>query len=197
MGQPCSIVKQYQVEYAGIVQYYLMAFNVHRLWRLHKVMELSLVKTLAKKHKCSVNKVYQRYKNTMQTPHGLHEVIEVIHSRGENKKPLIAHFGGIELRWKKHFGLNDRPKEVYSGCSELVQRLLADECELCHVKRKCEVHHVRKLADLNKEGRREKPPWIKQMIARKRKTLIVCQKCHGEIHYRNSMQHSLVYTQSD
>ncbi len=187
-----SIVRQYQVEYAGIVQYYLMAFNVHQLWKLHRVMKLSLVKTLAKKHNCSVNQVFKRYKHTIQTPHGQHKIIEVTYSRGENKKPLVAHFGGIELRWKKHLGLNDKPKEVYSGRSELLQRLLADKCELCHTEGKCEVHHIRKLADLKKEGRKEKPVWVQQMIARKRKTLIVCQPCHGQIHYRNSRQQSLV-----
>ena len=35
-----SIMTQYQAEYRGLVQYYLLAFNVHRLWRFHRVMEL-------------------------------------------------------------------------------------------------------------------------------------------------------------
>ena len=48
-----SIVSQYQAEYRGFVQYYLLAFNVHRLWWLHRVMELSLACTLANKHKTS------------------------------------------------------------------------------------------------------------------------------------------------
>ena len=34
-----SITAQYQAEYRGFVQYYLMAFNVHRLWWLHYVMK--------------------------------------------------------------------------------------------------------------------------------------------------------------
>jgi hypothetical protein len=33
-----SIMTQYQAEYRGFVQYYLMAYNVHRLWRVHRVM---------------------------------------------------------------------------------------------------------------------------------------------------------------
>jgi Type II intron maturase len=36
-----SIITQYQAEYRGIVQYYQKAFNVHRLWELHRVMKLS------------------------------------------------------------------------------------------------------------------------------------------------------------
>src|SRR5437763_15676631 len=66
--------------------------------------------------------------------------------------------------------------------SELLQRVLADTCELCGSKEKVEVHHIRKLADLQKPGRREKPVWVKQMAARRRKTLIVCRKCHEQIH---------------
>jgi hypothetical protein len=32
--------------------------------------------------------------------------------------------------------------------TELVQRLLANQCELCHSTEDVEVHHVRKLADI-------------------------------------------------
>ena len=42
--------------------------------------------------------------------------------------------------------------------NELIHRLLAGRCELCEGTEGLEVHHVRKLADLNKPGRREKPP---------------------------------------
>jgi hypothetical protein len=56
------------------------------------------------------------------------------------------------------------------------------ECELCGSELNCEVHHIRKLADLNQPGRKEKPQWVKRMAMRRRKTLIVCQKCHEEIH---------------
>lgn len=177
-----SIVSQYQAEYRGIVQYYLMAFNVHRLGRLRRVMSLSLAKTLANKHKTTVNKVFRCYQNTIATPNGHHKVLQVIVHRGGNKQPLETHFGGIELRWKEYVKLNDQPKAIYSGRSELIQRFLADKCELCGSKGKCEVHHIRKLADLNKEGRKEKPLWVRRMAARQRKTLMVCQKCHREIH---------------
>ena len=144
---------QYQAEYRGLVQYYLLAFNVHRLWRLHRVMELSLVNTLADKFKTSVNRIYRKYQKTVEVPHGTQKVLEVIVDRGPKKKPLVARFGGIELRWQKHAILDDHPKEVYSVRSEVVQRLLAQKCELCGTEGRCQVHHVRKLADLNRPGR--------------------------------------------
>lgn len=53
-----SIVAQYQAEYQGIVQYYRLAHNLHRLNRLRWVMETSLTKTLARKLKTSRKQIY-------------------------------------------------------------------------------------------------------------------------------------------
>jgi hypothetical protein len=51
-----SIVAQYQAEYVGIVQYYRLAYNLHQLSKLKWMMEVSLVKTLAKKYKTTCAK---------------------------------------------------------------------------------------------------------------------------------------------
>jgi hypothetical protein len=185
-----SIVTQYQAEYRGLVQYYLLAFNVHRLWQLHWVMSLSLVKTLANKFRTSVRQIRRKYQKTMVTPHGTQKVLEVVVERGEKKKPLVARFGGIELRWQKSAILDEQPKEVFSVRSEVVQRLLAKRCELCGAEGNCQVHHVRKLADLNQPGRSDKAPWVKRMAARRRKTLVVCQSCHEAIHRERPSRHS-------
>ncbi|MFE2720442.1 hypothetical protein ACFXKI_53630 [Streptomyces mirabilis] len=45
-----------------------------------------------------------------------------------------------------------------------------------------QVHHVRKLADLNRPGRSERPVWVRIMAMRKRKALVVCERCHQDIH---------------
>jgi hypothetical protein len=112
--------------------------------------------------------------------------------RGVGKKPLVAGFGGIELRWQKTATLNDRPKEVYSYRSEIEQRLLAQHCEVCGAEEDCEVHHIRKLADLDKPGRKDKPAWVKRMAMRKRKTWVVCRPCHEAIHYGEPKRHQSV-----
>jgi hypothetical protein len=174
------------------VQYYLLAFNVHRLWRLHHVMELSLASPLANKHKSKLAQVYRKYQTTVTTPHGTHKVLEVTVPRGANKTPLVARFGGMELRWQKTAILNDRPKAVYSNRSEIEQRLLAQRCELCGAEEDCEVHHIRKLADLHKAGRKDKPAWVKRMAMRRRKTLVVCRACHEAIHYGEPKRHKSV-----
>ncbi|MFD0504479.1 hypothetical protein ACFQ0G_19245 [Streptomyces chiangmaiensis] len=53
---------------------------------------------------------------------------------------------------------------------------------MCEGRDGLQVHHVRKLADLNKPGRPERPQWVRLMAMRKRKTLVVCEHCHQEIH---------------
>jgi AI2M/AI1M-like, HNH endonuclease/Type II intron maturase len=178
-----TIVAQDQAEYRGVVQYYLRACNVHRLWQLHRVMKFSLAKTLADKHRSSVRKVIRKYQTVVSPPYGPRKVLEVLQPRGAEKKPLVARFGGLALRIQPHAVINDRPPQVYNSLhSELVQRLLAEQCELCGSAVHCEVHHIRKLAELHRPGQKERPIWRKRMAMRRRKTLVVCQKCHEEIH---------------
>jgi group II intron reverse transcriptase/maturase len=178
-----SILRKYQAEYRGIVQSYLLAHNVAWFGKLYWVAETSLLKTLAGKHRSTVTKMAKRHKATIETTAGPKKCLQVVIQRGEDKKPLVARFGGIPLKRTPEAILVDRlPQFVMTNRSELLQRVLADTCELCDSKEKVEVHHIRKLADLEKPGRREKPVWVKQMAARRRKTLVVCRKCHEEIH---------------
>lgn len=83
--------------------------------------------------------------------------------------------------------LNDDPPKIWNGRrSELVQRLLADTCELCGSREQVEVHHIRALKDLKLKGRKQPPEWAMRMASRCRKTLVVCRKCHEDIHYSGS-----------
>ncbi len=179
-----GIVSQYQAEYRGIVEYYRMAYNLHTLNKLKRVMEISLVKTLASKHKTTCSKIYKRYGAKITTEEGEQKVLLVKVERAAPKKPLIAYFGGIPLKWNKWVSINDNPtKQNWNRRCELVQRLLAKECESCGSHENIEVHHIRKLADLKQKGRPTQPEWKKVMSAKRRKTLVVCRTCHHEIHH--------------
>jgi group II intron reverse transcriptase/maturase len=185
-----SIVKQYQAEYGGFVQYYLLAMNAHCLRRVHRVMQTSLLGTLANKHKTKVGTIRRRMQKLVKHRGHLLKALVVEQPRGAGKKPLVAMFGGISLAWHKHARVLDRPKHVYSGRSEVVQRLLAEVCEWCgSVEGPFEVHHVRRLADLERPGQREKPLWVKRMASRHRKTLVTCVRCHHDIHRDRSGWH--------
>jgi group II intron reverse transcriptase/maturase len=178
-----AIISYYGAEYRGIVQYYLLAGDVWRLSRLHWVMVTSLLKTLAGKYDTSVSKMARKYGSTIETPHGPRKCLQASVDRGEDRKPLVATFGGIPLRRQKNAVLQDRePVPATAQRSELVRRLLAGRCELCGKPDKMQVHQVRKLSDLDKPGQPQQPEWMQIMARRRRKTLVVCGNCHANIH---------------
>ena len=178
-----TIVSRYQAEFRGIVQYYLLAYNVSHFGRLQWVMGKSLAQTLANKHKTTSATIFRRYKSTVQTAHGERACLEVVKQQGEGKRPLVARFGGIPLKRNRQAVLVDQqPQRYRTERNELIKRLLADECEMCGSTVDIEVHHIRALRDLNVKGRREKPKWVQVMAARRRKTLVVCRTCHLNAH---------------
>ena len=99
----------------------------------------------------------------------------------EGRKPLVAAWGGVPLTWDIKATLKERPTMVYGERSELVQRLLAETCELCGSHDDVQVHHVRKMSNLHEYPGRPKPPWVVRMIALKRKTLLLCRTCHEDV----------------
>jgi group II intron reverse transcriptase/maturase len=178
-----SIVARFQQEYRGVAEYYKLAVNRGNLDRLKWVMEAALTKTLACKLGVSVRKVYARFGTTLQTASGPRKGLEVRVER-PGKPPLVAQWGGITLARQGHAILDDRQPVVRNGRTELLQRLLAETCELCGSRDRVEVHHVRHLKDLLRRRRGRKPPpgWAVVMAARRRKTLVVCHECHRVIH---------------
>ena len=182
MDSPFSIVYDYQVVYRGVVQYYAMAHNRGQVFsRLRYVMGTSLGKTLAAKMGISVAKVFRRY-STIGFIDGAPRKILRIKVPRQGKPPLATHWGGISLARKTRGYLQDTPPHSWSKGTELVERLLADTCEICGSHESIQVHHIRALKDLDKPGRRAKTEVEKRMAARQRKTLVLCQSCHHLTH---------------
>lgn len=177
-----TIVLTYGLEFQGLVNYYVLAYDVSkRLGPLKYIYETSLVKTLAAKHKRSVKWVYKKYRRTVNGVKAI--VVEVPR---EGKKPLVTWFGAQPIRHDQKARIEDtKIRRVPFGHSELIDRLLAEKCELCgRETADLRGHHVQKLADLKKRytGRRNPPRWAERMIALRRKTLMVCPQCHRDIH---------------
>ena len=177
-----DIVAAYGAQYRGIVQYYLLAGDIHRMDRLRWVMATSLLKTLAAKHHSSVAKMAARYKAAIETPHGPRTCFEAVRIRDGNQKPLVARFGGIPLKRRRTAILTDRvPGRDRHPRKEIITRLLQNTCELCQRSGPVQVHHVARLADLAHPGHGQ-PAWAKLMAAKRRKSLVVCPPCHDQIH---------------
>ncbi len=176
-----DIVRIYGAEYAGVVSYYLLAQDVSRLHTLRWNAETSMLKTLAAKHRSSVNAMAARHKAKVATADGPRTCMEARKHR-EGKRDLIARFGGIILRQDRRAVIRDlAPAPVAQPRKELIHRLRKRKCELCETGTTVAVHQVASLARLGKHGAGQ-PAWAALMTKMRRKTLIVCATCHDHIH---------------
>lgn len=179
-----DIVWQFQGEYRGLVQYYQMAQNVSALSKVGWVTRASLLKTLAHKNKMTVNQTGKKFAGTQTVNGQSYKTIEIVKVR-KGKKPIIARFGAVSLARnpKPEYIENQKQRTSWNPrTSGILKRMEAEECEMCGLNGRVESHHVKKLKDLQKQGRKERPVWQKRMIALQRKTMWCCQECHQAIH---------------
>ncbi len=170
-----EIILAYNGELRGLANYYALALNAKTVMhKLAHVWRVSLLKTLANKHKTSVNKIANRLK----TDDGYALIVQ-----GEKKTRVIRIFRLKDLRkpLPSDPGIDKQPN-VYIWTlsrSEVIKRVNSGQCEYCETKQgPFEVHHIRKLKDVAKG----KALWQQLMAAKYRKTLILCQSCHRQLH---------------
>ncbi len=176
-----DVIARYGTEYRGLMNSYILAPNVARMTAVHWVMRRSLLRTLANKHRSSVAKMVRKFSATTMTNDGPRKCIRLIIPR-EGKEPWVATFGGIPFRRKKDAVLIDEVVQpIFNPRTELLQRLQADRCEICESRDGVQVHHIRKLADLQRKGR-TLDRFERVMAGRRRKTLVLCRKCHADVH---------------
>jgi len=176
-----DIITTYEVELQGLINYYSRIDNLDQLRHLRYRWKESLLKTLAAKHKAktaAIRRKYERFTNEKN------EKLIGVEIQREQKKPLRAIFGKKPIQRHKGTVIKDKIQTIYIKRNELINRLLAEVCELCGIKDVAiEGHHIRKLKDLKKQwDGKEKPKWVQKMIAITRKTLFVCTSCHQSIH---------------
>ena len=169
-----EIVSTYNAELRGICNYYGIASNFYKLCYLGYLMEYSCLKTLAAKHKSSISKVIAMYKD----------------GKGKWGVPYETKAGRKRRYFVKYADCKEtsNPTDIVSNAAiiygysrtTLEQRLKAKVCELCGAtdSESYEIHHVNKVKNL--KGKRQ---WELVMIAKRRKTLVVCKKCHYAIHH--------------
>lgn len=169
-----EIVTTYDAEIRGLCNFYFLASNYRSLNYFSYLMEYSCLKTLAWKHRCKLSKIYDKYRigakrwgipyetKTGRKVRKLTKFNEIDGKRCDDVIPAIITI-------------------IAKGRTTIDSRLKAYRCELCGYEgkdRKYEVHHVNKVKNL-----KGKEPWKVVMIAKRRKTLVVCRDCHQKIHY--------------
>lgn len=179
------ILDDYQTRYRGLVNYFQYAVNLRNMGMVKYAMEWSLTATLSKKLRITIREVYRRYHGVEKVKGRPYDVLREVIQTTNGEKSRI--WGGIPLQYHKEFDqpiVDEKPQEKWVRPTDLVARMTADKCEICGKTGDCEVHHIRKLLDLKRKwrGKRDKPLWVKNMIAIRRKTLVVCRSCHLDIH---------------
>jgi RNA-directed DNA polymerase len=169
-----EIVATYNAELRGLTNYYHLADKVkNELNALFHLAHYSLFNTLTGKRKSKITKVLQSLKTTKGLALKYRykdewKVIEIFHTKHMNRTVKCIDQLPVTARF-------------YQSGTELIRRMEAEICEYCGQSDKpVEVHHVYKLKELR--SRKHLEFWEKVMIARNRKTMILCTECHQLLH---------------
>lgn len=172
-----EILLTYNAELRGLANYYCLADDVKRkLRKLFYLAEYSLVKTLANKHKTKQKTIYKRLKMGNELilrydVNGGEKEIKLFKSKHMTKKP-------------KSWNIDQIANTLYlRGLdSELVRRMNANECEYCgRTDLPIQIHHVGKLKEIR--SNKDLKKWQKVIIARNRKTILLCSGTLDSCHY--------------
>jgi group II intron reverse transcriptase/maturase len=189
-----DLLTQYNAEMRGLYTYYCLATDVStKLGKFRYYHYFSLLKTVARKEKCSVAQVLNTYGVDVKLKQktGTRKVFGVSYQTKEGPKTLTYFNDSIKKK--------DKPQEgkiaqglleiIIPGRHQIIDRINAKECELCGQQSDdastFEVHHIRKLKDIKQQYSRRGdhvPNWVLKMCTMRRKTLVVCKPCHNAIH---------------
>lgn len=168
-----EIVTVYNDELRGICNYYGIASNFCKLKYLSYLTEYSCLKTLAAKHKSKISKVVAMYKD------GTGEWGIPYETKKKAKRRYFANYMDCKDAKISTDCISNAAIIYGQSVTPLEKRLKARICELCGTteSERYEIHHINKLKNL-----KGKEPWEIAMLAKRRKTLVVCEHCHHLIH---------------
>ena len=167
-----EIVSVYNAELRGICNYYGMASNFCKLHYFSYLMEYSCSKTLASKHKTSLSKIIDKFND------GTGKWGVPYETKMGSKRRYFANYADCKGKGSATDYISNAAVVYGYAVNTLENRLKAKVCELCGTTESdhYEVHHINKLKNLKGKER-----WEIAMIAKHRKTLVVCRDCHRSI----------------
>lgn len=167
-----EIVSVYNAELRGICNYYGMASNFCKLHYFSYLMEYSCLKTLASKHKTSLSKIIDKFND------GTGKWGVPYETKLGSKRRYFANYADCKGKGSATDYISNAAVVYGYAVNTLENRLKVKVCELCGTTESdhYEVHHINKLKNLKGKER-----WEIAMIAKHRKTLVVCRDCHRSI----------------
>ena len=166
-----EILQKFNYTIRGFHNYYAIANNSAILHSFKYIMEYSMYKTFAGKYKSSVSKIVRRYKKN-----------KLFTVQYEDRKGNVKQQTFYNESFKRRKPITSEHLDTASVIyldhrTSLIERLKAEKCEMCGATGKLDMHHVRKLKDLDGKGYADK-----LMMARRRKTIALCRSCHLKVH---------------
>jgi group II intron reverse transcriptase/maturase len=180
-----EIIKQYNAELRGLIQYYKHAMNCkHIIGKVQWLWQYSLLKTLANKHKCSVAQVFKQ--NIIKVKLDQQSKSKIWYVEAEGKSFDIFNIKNVEyinMFYAKDTFVNDVEFTwQISKRSSALRKLIANECEICgttNTDTKIILHHLNQIRTIPKTI----PEWERVNRMRNRKTIALCHNCHMRIHH--------------
>jgi hypothetical protein len=136
-------------------------------------MEYSCLKTIAGKHKSHVHKIRRKYKA------GKGKWGIPYETKTAAKRCLFVDYRKCKDVKHPTDVVDNKAIQMSYSRTTFESRLKAKCCELCGTETAeyYEIHHIHKLKDL-----KGKQPWERMMLAKRRKTMVLCRECHKTIH---------------
>jgi len=168
-----AILTGYNAMMRGLAEYYKLG----TLWkdevgRLHHLWWWSFMKTISRKHKCSVKVTAERLRNGDRLG---------LWYEGRHQRRFMPMFRLKDVRPTPASGHVDRQTFAhihFAGRNDFVDRLRARACQACGTEDvPVEVHHVRKMSDMQGTTL-----WTRIKAARTRKRVVLCRDCHVAHH---------------
>lgn len=169
-----EIISTFNSEIRGICNYYNLAVDFHLLDYFCYLMEYSCLKTLANKHKSKISKIKNKYRD------GQGKWAVPYETKNGKKKMYIAKYKDCKAVQNEDI-IPITSFAHWYNTNSFEKKLKKRVCEICGStdSPEYELHHINKVKNL--KGKRQ---WEKIMIAKNRKTLLVCKDCHYKIHNR-------------
>ena len=168
-----EILMVYNAELRGICNYYCMASNFGKLGYFAYLMEYSCLMTLASKHKSSTAKMRKHYKD------GRGGWCIPYETKQGPKRMYFAKYQDSKTAKVAKDEIPHAVPQTIKTRSSFESRLMAKQCEFCGStdSTSYEIHHVHRLKDLKGKTMLEQV-----MLARRRKTIVLCKQCHHDLH---------------
>lgn len=177
-----DIVVTYNAMLRGLAEYYKLGTQWKtQLNPVAKVWWFSLMKTLSRKHKCSIRATYARMNRKGKVG------VELETKKGTRFIEVFK-LSQVKSRPEREWGVDCVPNAdilAMAGRNTLVDRLKAKACDACGNTGAVEVHHVKRVSDMG-----DVSFWAKQLAARNRKRVVMCTLCH-DAHHGGTLQQRL------